>query len=147
MKIVFAVIVVVLCGVVVSVSVCDPLLLPHNKFLTDFIENQILNILAVIMTISITSIATIHIWFNELEDKHKKRVFGEARRQVNQSAFVLIGLFVAETVLLIVRSFLDANPIAVSICDGLAMIILLCSVFTLADLMGVVVSLTPSNDL
>jgi hypothetical protein len=145
MKILYAVIVVVLAGVTLSVSVCAPSLLPGNKFLTDFIEDQILNILAVIMTISITSVATIHIWFNELEDKHKQRVFGKARREINQSAFVLIGIFVAEVIVLIARSFFDGNNTIISIFDGAAMILLLCSVFTLADLMGVVKSLTPSD--
>lgn len=142
-KYVYAITLIVLAGVTVSVSVWAPYLLAHNKFLTDFIEDQILNILAVIMTISIASIATIHIWFNELESKHDKKVFGQARREVNQSATIFIGLFVAEVALLIVRSFFDGNDIAISIFNGAAMLILLGSVFTLADLMGVVKELTP----
>jgi hypothetical protein len=99
------VIIIVLSGVVVSISVCAPDTLAENEFLKSFINQEILNILAVIMTISITSIATIHIWFNELEDKHEKKVFRPARREINQNAFFLLWCFVVELILLIVRSF------------------------------------------
>ena len=73
-KYLYVITLIVLAGVTVSVSVCSPKLLVENRFLQDFIENQILNILAVIMTISIASIATIHIWFNELESKHDNKI-------------------------------------------------------------------------
>lgn len=141
MKNVFAITIIVLVGVIVSVSVCHPLIL-ETDFISKLVEDQCLNILAVIMTISITSIATIHIWFNELEDKHEKKVFGSARRQINQSAFLFIWLFVGEVVLLIVRSFFEGNAVAISFFNGFALLMLLCSVLTLADLMGVVKSLT-----
>ena len=146
MKYVYLVMVIVLTGVVVSISVCSPQLLSHNKFLADFINDQILNILAVIMTISIASIATIHIWFNELEDKHKKTVFGPARRQINQAAIFFIVLFVGAVMLLIVRSYFEGNDMAMSLFNGFAMLILLCNLLTLADIMGVVKELTPSDD-
>jgi hypothetical protein len=129
----------------VSVSVCNPAVISNNKFLADFIEDQILNILAVIMTISIASIATIHIWFNELEAKYDKKVFGPARHQVNQSAFFFIACFVVEIIVLIVRAWFDGNSTAIALFDGVAMIVLLCSVFTLIDLMGVVRELTPRD--
>jgi hypothetical protein len=144
MKNVFAITLIVLVGVIVSISIFHPLIL-ETKFISKLVEDQCLNILAVIMTISIASIATIHIWFNELEDKHEKKVFGAARRQINQGAFLFIWLFVGEVVLLIVRSFFEGNNVAISLFNGFALLILLCSVLTLADLMGVVKSLTPSD--
>ena len=145
MQIIFGVTIIVLMGVIISLSVCAPGILANNTFLANFIEDQILNILAVIMTISITSIATIHIWFNELEAKHQKKVFGKARKQINQGAFLFIGLFIAEVVLLIFRSFFAGNLVAISIFNGIAMLLLLCSVFTLIDIMAVVKALTPED--
>jgi hypothetical protein len=122
-----------------------PSILFSNEFLMSFIDHEILNIMAVIMTISIATIATIHIWFNELEDKHQKTVFGAARREINSSAFWFIGLFVAQLVLLIVRSFsiFASKPTAMSIFNGISLLLLLTSVITLWDIMAVVKSLTP----
>ncbi len=51
--------------VFVVLSVCAPAILAKNEFLVGFINQEILSIMAVIMAISIASIATIHLWFNE----------------------------------------------------------------------------------
>jgi hypothetical protein len=132
-----------------AVGVCAywwPSLLAENEFLKNFINHEILNILAVIMTISLATIATIHIWFNELEQKHHKRVFGKARRELNQAAFLLIWLFLIALVLLIVRSMFDKNDhMVVSLFNGGALLLLLGNVITLLDVMGVVRALTPED--
>jgi hypothetical protein len=147
MKIIYIVCMMVLAGLFTAMSVCDPSILAKNEFLAGFINQEILSIMAVIMTISIASIATIHIWFNELEDKHGKKVFGAARREINQAAFYFIGLFVAQLGCLIIRSLpiFHNNDIAISLFNGLSLLLLLCSVLTLLDIMGVVRALTPSD--
>ena len=147
MKIVYFVFLIVLSGVFVAMSVCEPGILAKNKFLEGFINQEILSIMAVIMTISIASIATIHIWFNELEDKHGKKVFGSARKEINQAAFYFIGLFLAQLFCLIVRSLpiFDGSITALSLFNGGSVILLLCSVLTLMDIMGVVRALTPAD--
>ena len=136
---------IVLSGVIVASSICAPQILASNEFLKGFVNHEILGIMAVIMTISIASIATIHIWFNELEQKHDQRVFGKARREINQSAFVMIWLFVGQLALLIVRSsFLESAGI-VSFLNGASVLLLLASVITLLDVLGTVKALTPSD--
>jgi magnesium-transporting ATPase (P-type) len=146
MKIISIVLLIVLAGLFVGMSICDPGILAKNKFLEGFINQEVLSIMAVIMTISIASIATIHIWFNELEDKHGKKVFGAARREINQAAFYFIGLFLAQLLCLIVRSLpIFGGETSVSLFNGGALLLLLCSVLTLADIMGVVRALTPSD--
>jgi magnesium-transporting ATPase (P-type) len=137
----------VLAGVLVVISVTAPEIMSENKFLEGFINQEILSIMAVIMTISIATIATIHIWFNELEAKHETRVFGGARREINQSAFYFVFLFVAQLVCLIVRSlhiFAD-NETAISLFNGASLLLLLLSVITLLDVLGVVRALTPND--
>lgn len=147
MKTIFVTCVVVLAGVFIAMSVCNPSILAKNEFLVGFINQEILNIMAVIMTISIASIATIHIWFNELEDKHGKKVFGLARREINQAAFYFIGLFLAQLVCLIVRSLplFHSSEVALSLFNGISLLLLLCSVLTLVDIMAVVRALTPTD--
>lgn len=146
MKTIYIVTMIVLAGVVISMSVCAPHILVKNEFLHGFVNHEVLAIMAVIMTISIASIATIHIWFNELESKHGKRVFGNARKEINQSAFIMIWLFVGQTLLLVVRSLFLENDVAISLFNGGAVLLLLASVITLLDVMGTVKSLTPPND-
>ncbi|MGY4466849.1 putative integral membrane protein [Bradyrhizobium sp. LB9.1b] len=147
MKIIYWTLAIVLAGVLVSLSVCQPTILAHNDFLKGFINQEIVSIMAVMMTISITSIATIHIWFNELEDKHGKKVFGAARREINQTAYYFIGLFVAQLACLIIRSLpiFAGSDIAMSLFNSLSLMLLMCSVLSLVDIMGVVRALTPSD--
>jgi hypothetical protein len=147
MKTVFPVLLIVLVGVLIALSVCQPTVLAKNKFLDGFINQEILSIMAVIMTISIASIATIHIWFNELEDKHGHKVFGAARREINEAAFYFIGFFLAQLLCLIVRSLsiFDGSEVALSLFNGGSLLLLVCSVLTLMDIMGVVRALTPAD--
>jgi hypothetical protein len=146
-KYVYFIILIVIAGVFVSLSVCDPAILSKNAFLAGFINHEILGIMAVIMTISIASIATIHIWFNELESKHDKKIFGAARKEINQAAFCFIGLFIAQLLCLFVRSLpiFETSDRAISLFNGMSVLLLLMSVITLWDIMGVVRALTPPD--
>jgi hypothetical protein len=58
-----------------AVAICKPELILKNDFIKEFIVHDTLNIMAVIMTIAIATVATIHIWFNELERKYKQKIF------------------------------------------------------------------------
>lgn len=129
-------------SIVVGVSIWAPAWLATNGFLVAFVNHELLNIQAVIMTITIATIATIHIWFNELEEKHKKKVFGDARADINNSAMWLICLFLATLILLITRSFFE-NQTALSLFNGVAVIILVTNVLVLIDILAVVKALTP----
>jgi len=148
MKIINTIFLIVSAGVIIALSVCSPSILTDNEFLKGFVTHEILGMLGVIMTISITTIATIHIWFNELEAKHGKRVFSGARREINQSALVFIGLFVTQLFVLIFKSLhiFTVNPTAQSLFVGVSILLLLASVMTLIDIMNVVKALTPKDD-
>ena len=104
MKVPAIVILVVVAGVLMAISISEPTVLSQNDFLKGFVTHEVLGMMAVIMTISMTTIATIHIWFNELEAKHGKKVFGAARREINSSIFHFVGIFVLQLIVLIVRS-------------------------------------------
>lgn len=145
MRNVFLILIIVLAGVMTCISITLPSLIPSNQFLEHFIGPDMLNIMAVIMTIAIASIATIHIWFNELESKCGKKVFGKARREINHDAEVLIWLFVIELIVLIVRSFFEGKVMVISLFDGMALLLLLSSVLCLVDIMGTVKALTPED--
>jgi hypothetical protein len=147
MKVPAIVILVVIAGVLITLSICEPTILSQNEFLKGFITHELLGIMAVVMTISMTTIATIHIWFNELENKHGKRVFGRARKEINSSIFHFIGIFALQLFVLIVRSIpFFKNDVAVSLFNSASLILLLITIVTLLDIMGVVRKLTPEDE-
>ena len=96
------------------------------------------------MTIAIATISIIHIWFNELEEKHGKKVFGSARREINQSAYHFIGLFAVALCLLIAKSLpaFEDSDVAHSLFNGATLLVLVANIITLIDIMGVVRALT-----
>lgn len=147
MKVVYLTAVIVLAGILTVLSICRPEILAKNEFLKNFINHEILNIMSVIMTISIATVATIHIWFNELEAKHDKKIFGDARREINQSVFWFIGLFLVQLLVLIVKAFpvFSGDETAASLFNGASLLLLVTSVITLLDIMGVVRALTPEK--
>jgi hypothetical protein len=135
----------ILSGLFAGVSVFRPHVLAANDFVNEFVSRDTLNIMAVIMTISIASIATIHIWFNELEVKHNRKVFGAARREINLDAFLLIWLFVGELFLLIARNYFVTDEALLSFFNGGSLLVFLGSIVTLIDIVNVVRALTPSD--
>jgi hypothetical protein len=145
MKVIYITLLVVLTGVFSTTSICRPELLATNEFVGDFLKHDVLAIMAVIMTIAIASIATIHIWFNELEAKHERRIFGAARREINHDAFILIWLFIGEFGLLAVRYYCGDSKVILSFFNGAAIVVFLSSVITLIDVMNVVRALTPDD--
>lgn len=145
MKTIYIVSVIVLLGVCTTISVCRPDIIGGNKFLNDFVEHDILGIVGLMMTIAIPSIATIHIWFNELEVKSRSRIFGSARHEINSDALFLIWIFLILLVLLFLRSSFSTHQMVVSLSNGFAMVLLFCSVLTLLDILRVIKSLTPDN--
>lgn len=144
MQTLFWVIVVVFFGVILSSSMCVPSLLGNNEFLLNFINHEILNILAVIMTVTAASAANIHLAFNRAEEIIKKpNFFEDARKEVNQSVYWLIGLFLVTVLTLIIRSmFIDSLAIT-SFFNGLCLWFLLINILALIDITATVFAIHP----
>ena len=145
MKALYLTTLVVLSGIFASASLCRPTLLADNEFIKGFLAHDVLPIMAIIMTIAIASVATIHIWFNELEAKAEKKVFGEARREINHDAQLLIWLFLAEFIFLVIRAYFDGSELAISFFNGAAIVVFLASVVSLIDILNVMRTLTPPS--
>ena len=144
MKAIFWVLVIVSIGVVIVISICKPELLVNNQFLKNFINHELLNILAVIVTVTAASTANIHLAFNRVEEKIKKNdYFKYARQEVNHGAIFLILLFLILVVLLIVRSYFLHNMNVVSFINGISLIILLVNILVLLDVTLTVFAIHP----
>lgn len=139
----FTVSVIVAAGLVIAFTVCMPNFLAANSFLVEFINHEILNILAVIATVTIASAANIHLAFNRIEERAEKiGAFNDARSEVNQSAMILVWLFLATIIILVVKAISD-NVFWLSFWNGACLLILLVNVFVLIDITESVFEVTP----
>lgn len=127
----------------IGASFCAPHVLAKNEFLRNFVNHELLNILAVIVTITLASISHLHLAFNKIEEDAQREVLQEARKEIRDSAYWLIGLLLGTIVLLIVRSNVLEIEGLVSFFNGLAVIILVLNILILLDIVCTTLVLGP----
>ena len=143
-KALFFVIILIVAGILAYVTLCRPVIIAENQFLDNFINHELLNILAIIMTVTAASAANIHLVFNRAEEAIKEQgYFDGARKEINHNVFFLIGTFIATVLILIVRShFLDSVTLE-SCFNSLCLIFLLINILALIDTTRTVFAITP----
>lgn len=143
-------IIIVLCMVAVSLSAtfCLPEFFAKNKFLEGFITYELLGILAVIMTVTLASIANIHLALNRIirtafKDKKVGAVRANiVRREINQNGWVLVALFVVACLLLFLKgSPLTENIYVLSFVHSMGVSLLFTSLLVLCDIYQVIYAL------
>lgn len=127
---------IVMSGIVITLSVsCPTVLGDSNAFLKNFVNHEFLNILGVVLAITVASAAQLHLTFNQIEERFKKRGFSKARSGVQQAAYWLIGLFLVSVVLVVAKPLLACDyEWAQSLFNGAALLILLWYVLVLIAL-------------
>ena len=129
-----------------------PQFLVENHFLQNFINHELLHVLVVTTTVTAASAANLHLALCRAEETIKKPgCFRDARKEINQDAYFLIGLFLAAVIILVIRSSVIGNTCIVSSLNGLGLVILLMNVLVLIDVTSAVFALNslqpPSSDL
>src|SRR6266478_2285115 len=105
----------------------------QNEFLHHFVNQELLALLGIIMTITLASAASLHLEFNKIEERYKKRGLSNTRRGVAQGAYCLIALFLAATVLVVVKPLLPHSETAEALVNGIALILVLFNVLILLE--------------
>lgn len=124
---------------VVFATIYQPGLFGENKFLEAFVTFEILNILAVIVTVTLASVAHIHITLNRIFKKLFRNTpngikkIQSVRKEINQNAWFLMLLFGACCLLLFVKGACEYIWIK-SLTNGLASVILLANILVLYDI-------------
>lgn len=143
-------IVVGMITVAISATFCVPDFFGKNAFLSAFITFELLNILIVILTVTLASIANIHLSLNRVARlKFKDRAKGaahadEVRREINQNGWLLFWLFVISCVLVFFKGSLPVNSPNVywlSFVHSMGLVILFTSLLVLYDIYQVIYSL------
>jgi hypothetical protein len=132
-----------LAVVVICALAMPSLLADSNSFLYNFVNQELLAILGIIMTITLASAASLHLEFNKVEERYQKVALIETRRGVKQGAYCLIGLFVFATVLVVVKPFAHGNVTLEALFNGIAIFVLLWNVLILLELTQLAFAIKP----
>ncbi|QQD18719.1 hypothetical protein I6N98_02290 [Spongiibacter nanhainus] len=148
MKAAFAIVVFLVACSLVTISVCSPETLSKNSFLDGFINHEILNIIALIVTVTLVSITQIHIEFGRIERRIKEPIFSEARTEINQTTWALGVSFLLVLVGLIIRSGVDQNSyMAISLHNTFCLVMLLIATLSMIDIVLVMHTISKEEPL
>src|SRR5215813_6094928 len=91
-------------AVIIVCAIAKPeFLSDKNEFLHHFVNQELLALLGIIMTITLASVASLNLEVNKLEEKAKRRFLVNTRRGVQQGAYALIFLFALSLLLVLVK--------------------------------------------
>lgn len=136
-----------LTAVLAAVSAIEPAWLNDNgnPFLRDFVDNDLLSFLGVVVTITLASAANMHLQFNRIEIATGE-AFSEARRAVKAYAILLLWLFAASFALVIIKPLLGSGCHSNAGFNSAAIMIVLLNILALADLTLAIFRIGPISD-
>jgi hypothetical protein len=139
-----------ICLLIVSLGaiICTAVAVPHliddtNGFLRAFVGHEFLSILGVFVAITLASASQIHLKFNEIEEKAKKRILIKSRQEVASSAYWLIAIFLMSLVLVLSKPWFCNYPMGIAIINGLAIWFVLINILILFDITAGIFSIPP----
>ena len=122
-------------ALILALSACYPSVLSdHNEFLLHFVNQELLALLGIIMTITLASAANLHLEFNKIEERHQKRALTSTRAKVKQAANCLIVLFVVSVALVVCKPLFGEGEHIQAVLNGAALFILLWNILLLAEM-------------
>lgn len=114
-----------------------------NSFLKDFVNQEFLGFMGVVVTITLASAGNLFIELNKLEDRAEVSVFAKTKRSVKASAFSLIWSLVFALILVTVKPLLGPSQGAQAIANAAALTTILFSILVLVDLTVAAFNLDP----
>lgn len=104
-----------------------------NSFLRDFVDQELLSFLGVIVTITLASAANMHLEFNRLQLATNEG-FQEARSAVRAYAILLLVLFAGAFALVILKPLFGSGLQSSAGFNSVAIVIVVLNIMALADL-------------
>lgn len=130
------IIAIVLLGVLLALAICKPEILVENRFLAAFISQEVLALMAIILTVTLAAVANIIVTINRLvrsvesPSEGLKVAAEEAKLQVKRSAWLIFYGFVCAAIVLFIKGFPNISDDGVAMCN--ALIVWLLSLYCLA---------------
>lgn len=134
-------------GLWIFLSISAPWVLDDNNgFLKNFVDQQFLGFLGVVVTIILASTASLHLELNKIEEQAKRRIFNGTRNAIRKSAFWLIGMLFVSLVLVVSKPLICSSNTARSFVNGAALLIVLFNILVLIDITQTIFKLEPQID-
>lgn len=115
-----------------------------NTFLKSFVSQELLSVLAVIVSISVASLSQAHLTLNRIEERRNRICFPRTRREIREAAVSLIILFAGAFVIVMVKPLLVyQGPLVAPIANASAISILALSVLILLDITTALFGIKP----
>ncbi|KEQ05105.1 hypothetical protein [Pseudorhizobium pelagicum] len=129
------------------ISVAEPSFLSDsNGFLKNFVNENILNMLGVILAITLASVANIHLAFNRIEERYEKPLgLAKSRTNLKKAAYWLIGIFVAGCIIVAVKPVAAVTEVGQAIFNSAALLMLIWHVLILISLTELVFKIGPEH--
>lgn len=131
-------------AVLVSLVACRPEWLHDNKFLEGFITFEILSLLAVILTVTLASVANIHLAINRIIAKHlagnadQVEVAEQIKAEIKSNAWVIFYSFIVAVLILFVKGLNEADELIVAICNASMLWVLFLNLLCILDIYRVI---------
>jgi len=134
--------------VLLTVSACAPYLLSDrgNAFLAGFVNQELLSLLGVVVTITLASAGNLHLELNKMQDR-TKLPFTRTRSAVKLSAYSLIAIFAVAGTLVVVKPMLGPDMRATAACNAIAIVLIVFSLFVLIDLTRTIFAIPATSTL
>jgi hypothetical protein len=117
-----------------------------NSFLAGFVTHEFLSFMGVVVTITLASAANLFVEMNKLEDRHDRDIFPDAKADVRDSAYALIGALIASIVVVVVKPWLSPlGDRGETFANCVALGIMAFAVFIMIDLVQAAFNLDPRN--
>ncbi|MES1203073.1 MAG: hypothetical protein ABUS57_16680 [Pseudomonadota bacterium] len=139
-------ILIVFAALVLALSACSPSILSDgNAFLRGFVNQEFIAMQAVVLSITLGSIAQLHVTFNDIERRYRRRGLAKTKAGVRSAAYWLIGLFVAALVLVVCKPLLSQAAWAQSLFNGAALFILIWNVLVMTSIVETTLGIEPDH--
>ena len=133
-------------------TVSEPTFLAKNNFLQQFVNHEILALLAIILAITFASMANIHLALNRIVMRAfgRRTALGQrsseaVRREINSNAWWLFWAFIVCVISLIVKGSMPDHVYIVSAMNGVALTVLLLNVLVFYDIYRAIFAIVGSG--
>jgi len=137
---------------VAVIAACNPTILATNGAINDFVGGELLNLLAVIMTITFASIANLHLTISRIIGTNFKDNIADGQRkatalrgQLNSNAWLMFAAFVVAALCVIAKGMSTELPPLLAIFNGVALGALLVQVLVFHDIYSTLFGMASSD--
>ena len=122
-----------LASIGVIVSVCEPQIFSQNKFLNEFVSQQLIPVTTVLVKVSLVNVLKLHLEYTRIERKFGIKVFDKARQKVTQAAVGLLLLICVAVIVAFLNSLTQIQT-AKSVVNFSSIIVLVECLFVMFEL-------------